>query len=283
MIHVVVAVYNRLNLTINCLNRLSLQKNFDDLNLIVVDDGSTDGTTEYIKKNFKNITILKGDGNLFSAGCFHLAIEYILKIGRPDDWILLVSNDSEISENAIVELKKCSENKNRKILSGALAVKLKDRNTVIRSGTIVKSWFFNKTNHVFEGMKLDQITSKDPVKVDFLPGRCLLHPIEMFKKVGNYDSKNFSHYGNDEEFSIRAKKFGYPSFICLSSITYVRENEEITPKDLSLKYLFHTLFDKRSSSNIIDKFKLTIRIVPYYAKASYFIVGILKSIYSYLK
>jgi len=37
------------------------------------------------------------------------------------------------------------------------------------------------------------------------------HLVEMFSVTGNYDSIRFNHYGNDEEFAVRSKKFGYPS------------------------------------------------------------------------
>jgi GT2 family glycosyltransferase len=283
MIHVIVAVYNRLQLTINCISFLRQQQNFEDLNIIVVDDGSTDGTSEYLKKECPDIKILNGTGSLFSAGCFHLGIEYVKKISNPGDWVLLVSNDSEISSNTILELVNVSNSKNRMALTGALAVNLDDKKTIIRSGTVVESWFLNKTKHIYENLKLDQITNKNPVEVDFLPGRCILHPIEMFIAVGNYDAKRFKHYGNDEEFSVRAKKFGYPSLLCPSSIIYVKSNEEIVTPKISIKYFFHTFFSMKSSVNIIDKFKLTIKIVPLYAKISFFIIGVLKSLYFFFK
>ena len=283
MIHIIVAVHNRLKLTVNCLNSLYKQENYNDLNIIIIDDGSTDGTSEYLKKNFPEVKILNGTGSLFSAGCFHLGIEYILKNSNPKDWVLLVSNDSEVSPNAIKEMVKISESKKREILIGALTVNLDDKQTIIRSGTIVKSWFLNKTKHVFDGDKLDNINNTETIEVDFLPGRCLLHPIEIFDVVGNYDYKRFKHYGNDEEFSIRAKKFGYKSFLCPSSITYVKPNDEIIPAKISINFFLHTFFSTRSSSNLIDKFKLSFIVVPWHAKITYFLIGVLKSLYSFLK
>ena len=51
MIHLIIPVYNRLNYTKNCLSSIHKQINFNELNIIIVDDGSTDGTNDYIKKN----------------------------------------------------------------------------------------------------------------------------------------------------------------------------------------------------------------------------------------
>lgn len=68
MIHIIIPVHNRLNFTIDCLNSLKKQDIYNQFNLIVVDDGSTDGTSEYLKKNFPEVKILNGDGSLYWGG-----------------------------------------------------------------------------------------------------------------------------------------------------------------------------------------------------------------------
>jgi O-antigen biosynthesis protein len=52
MIHVIIPIHNRLNLSINCLNSLTKIINYNELNIIIVDDGSTDGSRHILKKNF---------------------------------------------------------------------------------------------------------------------------------------------------------------------------------------------------------------------------------------
>ena len=192
MIHVIIPTFNRLSYTIICLNSLKKQVNYKELNIIVVDDASTDGTKKYLKKNYPNITILSGTGSLFWGGAVHRGINYALKIGKPKDWILLVNNDVQLSFDAISHLVIIAKKKKRKALVGSLTIDADDRETVIKSGTVVESWFLNKTNHIFEKKKISEILNKNPVKVDFLTGRCLIHPIEIFKKVSNYDSKKFN-------------------------------------------------------------------------------------------
>ena len=60
MIHVLIPVFNRLNLTIKCIKSLKKQNNYKFLNIIVIDDNSTDGTSVCLKKKFFDLTILKG-------------------------------------------------------------------------------------------------------------------------------------------------------------------------------------------------------------------------------
>jgi len=284
MIHVIVPVFNRLKFTNKCLLSLKKQINFKELNIIVVDDGSTDGTSEYLKINFPEITVLNGSGTLFWGGAISLGVEHVIKVSKSKDWVLLVNNDVELSPNAISNLIRISEKKDRNVLVSAITVSAEDKTTIITTGTIVKSWFLNITKHVYKGLSLDKITNKEPIEVDFLTGRSLLHPVEIFDQVGNYDAKTFSHYGADDEFSMRVKKYGYFTLLCPSSIVFLHTNEQnLLKKRRNFKNLFFTLFGKKSSSNIINKFNLSVKVVPFYAKVSYFIIGIMKSLYIFFR
>jgi GT2 family glycosyltransferase len=282
MIHAIIPVHNRLSLTIKCLKSLKKQKYVKDLNIIIVDDASTDGTREYVKKNFPEITILSGNGSLFWGGAVNKGIEYVITIAKCNDWVLLANNDIEFSSNAVEELLNAAEEKKRKSLVGALTVNLDDRQTVIKSGTVVESWFLNKTKHVYKGLKLSEISSKKTIKVDFITGRCLIHPVEIFFIAGNYDSKNFIHYGRDDEFSMRVKKHGFQTLICPNSIVFIKESNQ-AKKNISIESFLFIFFNIKSSSNIINKFKLSFRVAPSYAKLSFFVFGIFKSFYIFFK
>jgi GT2 family glycosyltransferase len=283
MIHVVIPVHNRLNLTIDCINSLKKQKSINNLNLIIVDDGSTDNTKEYLKKNFPNITILIGNGFLYWCGAINYGIEYALKICDPSDWILIANNDVIFENNAIFNLLKIAEKNSRKAIVSSLTLCRENRKTVIKSGTVVENWFLNKTRHVYSGLNINDIVNKNPIKVDFLTGRSVLHPVEIFFKAGNYDSKNFVHYGGDDEFSMRVKKYGFLTLLCPTSKVYLnKESPKNFNQNIFKKFLF-ILFHMKSSSNIINKFKLTLKVVPNYAKISYFVVGVIKSIYILIK
>ena len=283
MIHVVIPVHNRLNLTIECLSSLKKQKSVNNLNLIIVDDGSTDNTTEYLRENFPNITILKGNGFLFWCGAINFGIEYVLKICNFNDWVLIANNDVTFKNDAILNLLNIAETNNRKALVSSLTLSGEDKKTVIKSGTVVENWFLNKTNHLYSGSNINDILNKNPQRVDFLTGRSVLHPIEIFLKAGNYDAKNFVHYGGDDEFSMRVKKFGFSTLICPSSIVYLNLNNSKNLKGNIVQKFFFTLFSIKSSSNIINKLKLTLKVVPYYAKLTFFIVAVIKSIYIFFK
>jgi GT2 family glycosyltransferase len=282
MIHIVIPVHNRLSKTIKCIKSLNKQKYIKEINIIIVDDASTDGTKEYLQSYFTNLTIIDGDGSLFWGGAIKLGIQHALKKKKPNDWILIVNNDVELTSKTIYDLVKVSEINKRKSLVIPLSVSANDKKTVIKSGTIVNSWFFNLTTHLFVGKKVDCIKSQEPLKVDIMTGRCVLHPIELFDIVGNYDNKKLKHHGCDVEFSLRVKKFGYSILLCPLNFIYLSDNFQIEKKTIIQKFLY-TLFDIRSPSNIINKFYITLRVVPFYAMLSFFFIGIVKSVYLFLK
>ena len=230
MIHVIIPVHNRVDLTINCLNSLRKQDVYDQLNLIIVNDGSTDETENYLNQKFPEVKVLNCDGSLYWGGAVNFGVKYVLKICKLQDWVLLVNNDTELKYNSVSSLIKISNNEKRKCLSSALTVDVDDKRTIIKTGTIVKSWFFNKTYHIYKGLDINQVQNKKPIDVHFLTGRCVLHPIEVFKIAGNYDCKNFPHYGCDDEFSMRVKKYGYRTLICPSSIVFLQNTSKIQKK-----------------------------------------------------
>ena len=283
MINVIIPVHNRIKYTVECINSLKKQDCASKLKIFLVDDGSVDNTKKIINQKFPEIKIFTGNGSLFWGGAVNFGIKNVLRLSKKNDWILLVNNDVVFKKNAVSNLVKNSSKYKRKAVMGALTVSFKDKKTIIKSGTLVKNWFFNITSHQFLGLNLKNLKDKEPVKVDFLTGRCLLHPVEIFKKVKNYDSKNFPHYGADDEFSMRVKKYGYSTILCPTSVVFLKEDQNRNKKKISYKNFIFTLFSIKSSSNIINKFKLALIVVPTYAKISFFIIGILKSIIIFFK
>ena len=282
MIYIVIPVHNRYNYTNSCLRTAFKKNSYKNIKVVVVDDGSTDGTKKNIKKKFPKTKVLNGNGSLFWSGAVSKGIKYVLSICKNKDWILLMNNDVELSNDTIIKLLNTAKKYKRKCIVSALSVSHSDKKTILKTGSIVKSWFLNLTNHVFMGEKLIDVVKKEPIEVDFVTGRCLLHPVELFKIIGNYNCKLFPHYGADDEFSIRLKRNLYKIFVQPNSIIFLKDQKR-NIKNLSIKNIFKFFFGIKSSSNIINKLKISLLCVPFYAKLTFFLVGILKSIFFFFK
>jgi len=278
MIYIIIPVHNRINNTIKCLNSIYEQE-YDNIQIIIIDDGSTDGTKQIIEDKYSEVTVLNGTGSLFWTGAVHYGVNYILSLaGKKDDWVLLINNDVVITEGVIDKLIAFSENKNRNVIVNALSVDLNDKNTIIKSGTKVKSWALNITKHIYHGDKISELVSKDAVEADLLTGRCLLHPIEVFWAVGNYNSKLLPHYGADDEFTARAKRSGYALYILPNAVVYLDNDEKKSNMNI-----LEMLFGVRSSINLINKWRFAKSTVPVFALPTYYFIAILKSLFILFK
>lgn len=279
MIYIIIPVYNRIDKTIKCLKSIYKQ-NIKDIKIVIVDDGSTDNTKKIINEKYPEIIILNGTGHLFWTGAIQLGVKHVLSICLDKDWILLINNDVELENECINKLVNLSEKYNRKTIVGALSVDLKDRNTIIKSGTIVKSWFFNLNLQILNKYNISYAKSKDEIEANLLTGRCLLHPVEIFKEIGNYNSQKLPHYGGDDEFTARARAAGYKLFVLPSALVFLDQEKAYRIKENILKEFFTS---KKSGTNLIFRWRLTRMIVPLYAQPTFYLISIFKSIIQYFR
>lgn len=277
-VYIIIPVHNRIKKTLRCLRSIYCQ-NYKDINVVVVDDGSSDFTQDNLYESYPQVTVLTGSGSLFWTGAVRLGIEHVLNICNKEDWILLVNNDVQVESDTIDKLVSFSSSLHRRVIVNAISINSIDQNTIIKSGTKILSWALNRTKHIYHGKSLKSLKSYDPVEVDLLTGRCLLHSVEVFDKIGNYNSDLFPHYGGDDEFTARAKLFGYKLYVLPSAIVYLDQDEVSLVK----KNIFHAFFGMKSNINIINKWRFAKCVVPFFAFPTYYIIAVLKSVFIYFK
>ncbi len=211
-VFIIIPVHNRKDFTRNCL--LSLRKQtFQNFTAVVIDDGSSDGTSKMIQKEFPEVVLLHGDGNLWWAGATNLGVKHVLKNATLRDYVLTMNDDVTVRSNYLEILLECAS-KHKRSLIGSIALNNGD-DSIIEDGGIKINWYTVKFNWLTRGRKYKTVMDEEPsVKpVDVLSGRGTLIPVEAFQKVGLYDFVRLPHYGADYEFSHRAKKKGYNLFV----------------------------------------------------------------------
>lgn len=90
LISVIIPTFNRKEKVVGAVESV-LQQDYDNFELIVVDDGSTDGTKEYLEGEFKNIKVIRQE-NKGVSGARNLGIkeskgEYIAFLDSDDRWL----------------------------------------------------------------------------------------------------------------------------------------------------------------------------------------------------
>jgi GT2 family glycosyltransferase len=252
MVYVLIPAHNNKREVLEVLDCLKRQS-YSDNTILLVDDGSTDGTEEEVKRSCPHVVILKGDGNLWWAGANVLGVNYILQNAKNRDFVLLLNNDVLIDSEYISRLVEASVKTNRSLV-GSTTVDVRSLHHM-SAGLRLDSYLNIAQNTDEEVIKSTDIDSH----VDVLSGRGTLIPIEVFKAIGNFDQKRLPHYGADYEFSIRARRAGFK--LVTSHLALVYAKHDITgihlPNKpiLALRECFTLLFSKKSSANL--RFYLT--------------------------
>ena len=193
MIHIIVPVHNRSKIT-NKFADCLLQQTFQNYNFILVDDGSIDDTVKSIKKKIKNLTLLKGDGNLWWAGGIQMGIDWLKKNIKNKSEIVLITNDDIIFdkfylENAINILK----NTERSFLIASYKNNLETNSLY---------YYNNKNGRIFQENNLNFNANCFAINSSFCQFKYL-------EDVGDFNTKLLPHYLSDIEFSYRVIKKGY--------------------------------------------------------------------------
>lgn len=196
---VLMTCFNRRQTTLACLDELYKQEvNFD---VYLVDDGSSDGTAEAVKRKYPQVILLKGDGSLFWVGGMRLAFGEALK--NKYDYYLWLNDDTFLESNALNSLLNTHKVLQQKNHSDSIVVgTIKDPKTGEPSygGKVRSKRLFSNT--------FDPVESKpEPVECETITGNCVLIPDSVATRVGNLDAA-FIHTMGDLDYGLRARKLG---------------------------------------------------------------------------
>lgn len=284
MIFIVIPVFNRKVFTRSCLKSLA-QQTFKDFTVIIVDDGSTDGTSEMIQADFPAVHLLKGDGNLWWAGATNKGIEYVFNhLNYTDqDFILTLNNDLEVAENYLQVLV-CHAATNSKAVIGSVSVDISNLDRMDYCGV---AWNEFTGRHflkikAFNCSYKELVSRKQIIESDTLTGRGTLFPIRVFKEIGLYDSINFPQYAADEDFSLRARKKGWQ--LLIPTETYLKSHINETGADVvnvqaNYAYFKHLFFSIKSPLNLKIRYRWAMKNTK--LKILYFLMDSSKNVLSF--
>lgn len=209
-IYIVTPVFNKIEHTKIFLKSLEKQT-YKKFKTIIIDDGSTDGTSKYIKDNFSSVILINKGKDMYWSKSTNLGVKEALKRGA--DYIVTINNDVELDKNWLKELVDCA-NENPNSLIGSIIYSIYDKTKVWYYGAYVdydKAETFHKEN---------KPTSDQPIESEWLTGMGVIIPSEVFERIGYYDEKHFPQYFGDVDLSLRASNAKYKLLVSPKAIVY---------------------------------------------------------------
>ncbi len=196
--------------TLDCLATLSEHSPFP-LDLVVVDNGSGDGSAEKIAERFPQARLIALERNEGYVVGINTAITEALK-GDPE-FILVMNNDAVSTPGYLEPLLDVMDRRPSCGIAGS-KILYHDSGRVWFGGGTYNRWLgYTKHEHMDEEDAAD--TER---RVDYITGCTALVRAEVFRRIGLFD-EDFTMYFEDLDLCLRADAAGYESWYVPSSVT----------------------------------------------------------------
>ena len=249
-IYILLPVHNRCEITRDFIDCLKAQT-WQNYHLVLIDDGSTDGTDQMVRDRVENLTVIRGNGDWWWAGCLQQGFNFLKKRGLShDDFVLIINDDVVFDKDFLAKGIAILEKEKQALLLAQFQGE--DNSPPQETGIHVdlKKLTFSPPSH-----------SND---INCLPTRGLFLKWGDFENIGGFHPTLLPHFFSDYEFTIRAYNKGYR---CLTSPEVTLSSESLTKGKLEIDYssyfrLWGSLFSKKAIFNPIYQISFVFLICP---------------------
>jgi GT2 family glycosyltransferase len=194
-IHILLPVHNRRQVTSRFIQCLKNQT-YGNYHLILIDDGSTDGTEEMVRNELSELTVIRGKGNWWWAGSLEQGYRWLLSEHRtPNTVVLIMNDDTRFGPEFLQTGLSILEGHPRTLLL-AECYGLKSRRFL--GGGVHADW---------RRLRFEQARTADDINCLSTMG--LFLRLEDFANIGGFHPRLLPHFTSDYEFTTRACRKGY--------------------------------------------------------------------------
>ncbi|EHP88519.1 glycosyltransferase family 2 protein [Methanotorris formicicus] len=235
LVSVVIPTHNRKKHVERLINSI-LENIYKNIEMIVVDDASTDGTYEYLKEKFGSLTnfkIVRNNKNLLLAGSRNKGISL-----SKGELIFLIDDDNVLDKNCIENLVKVITSDNKIGMVGPIMYYWKDKKRIWWAGT-KRNMITSRTYFIGRDLPLpnEEIWETDDFPNAFMVKR------EVIEEVGVFDEKIFAIQYDEADFGIRVRQNGYKCLVVKNAIIY---HDMSLPEEMDKDRQFHVYDEKRA-------------------------------------
>ncbi len=214
IVSIIVICWNNKKFLKNCFTAIFSQS-YPNLEVILVDNASIDGSVDYIVKNFPKVRIIRNKVNLGFAEGNNVAMRLVLNENK-SKYILILNPDTIIEPEFIEKMANAAE---RNSSIGAFAPKMLVMNKKNKISSAGGDCIFRCGDNL---SRMFYFEDNEPQKEQLVfgpSGAAAFYRIEMLNEIGLYDNFLFTYY-EDVDLNFRIQKSGWGALYVPDAIMY---------------------------------------------------------------
>lgn len=228
LVSIIIPTYNGLKHLKNCLNSVIKNTDYPNYEIIVVDNASSDGTYNFLKKNFPNIRVVVNKKNVGNTEGMNVGIR-----SARGNFVMILDNDTEVTKGWLREVVKLAKSDPSIGVCGSLPF-----------------WYdYRDYAPIYDGY----------FQVSAVSGAAMLLKRDLIKEVGLFDASYFAYY-EDTELCWRYILFGY-KVVCDSDSIVLHKGGQTSNRMNSNFILFHHYKNRLATIIKIFGFRSLIKIL----------------------
>ena len=200
-ISVLVLNWNGIHLLKPCLDSI-LKMTYPNFSVMVVDNGSNDGSNKMVKEDYPMVQLLSLEKNYAYAGGYNKCFNHLKQ--DPSEYLVLLNNDTEVDSRLLDEFIQATEEFGKDNIYGAKIFYFHERDRIWYAGGVVKLAFgliYHKGIRQFDASEFSK-----PIKTDYVTGCCLFTSWKTIYQMNGFDEGFKQIYCEDVDLCLRAKK-----------------------------------------------------------------------------
>lgn len=206
---IIIPNYNGKHFMEPCLKSLA-EQTCSDFHILVVDNASSDGSVEYMRKNYPNIELISLNQNYGFSTAVNVGIKH-----ATTPYVLLLNNDTTVDSKFVEEMVAAIEKSPHIFSVSSKMIQMYHPELIDSAGDMytVLGWGYCRggglsiSNHNADGTVFSSCAG------------AAIYRREVFSKIGYFDENHFA-YLEDIDVGYRAKIYGYKNTYCHSAVVY---------------------------------------------------------------